>query len=89
MISNNQNRLCCDDGWNPPFVVIAAVATGRTLIHDWVFENRAIYLTELNRLGGQVTLLDPHRTCRRSNALVRSRDHLPGTVHSGRKMTHG
>jgi UDP-N-acetylglucosamine 1-carboxyvinyltransferase len=62
MISNNQNRLCCDDGWNPPFVVIAAVATGRTLIHDWVFENRAIYLTELNRLGGQVTLLDPHRT---------------------------
>jgi len=26
-----------------------------------VYENRAIYLTELNRLGGQVTLLDPHR----------------------------
>jgi UDP-N-acetylglucosamine 1-carboxyvinyltransferase len=45
----------------PFFAVIAAVATGRTLIHDWVFENRAIYLTELNRLGGQITLLDPHR----------------------------
>lgn len=45
----------------PFFAVIAAVATGRTLIHDWVYENRAIYLTELNRLGGQVTLLDPHR----------------------------
>ncbi len=45
----------------PFFAVIAAVATGRTLIHDWVFENRAIYLTELNRLGAQVTLLDPHR----------------------------
>jgi UDP-N-acetylglucosamine 1-carboxyvinyltransferase len=45
----------------PFFAAIAAVATGRTLIHDWVYENRAIYLTELNRLGGHVTLLDPHR----------------------------
>jgi UDP-N-acetylglucosamine 1-carboxyvinyltransferase len=45
----------------PFFAVIAAVAQGRTLIHDWVYENRAIYLTELNRLGGHVTLLDPHR----------------------------
>jgi UDP-N-acetylglucosamine 1-carboxyvinyltransferase len=45
----------------PFFAVIAAQAQGRTLIHDWVYENRAIYLTELNRLGGQVTLLDPHR----------------------------
>jgi UDP-N-acetylglucosamine 1-carboxyvinyltransferase len=45
----------------PFFAVIAAAATGRTLIHDWVYENRAIYLTELNRLGGHVTLLDPHR----------------------------
>ncbi len=45
----------------PFFAVIAASAHGRTLIHDWVYENRAIYLTELNRLGGRVTLLDPHR----------------------------
>jgi len=45
----------------PFFAVIAATAQGRTLIHDWVYENRAIYLTELNRLGGHVTLLDPHR----------------------------
>ena len=45
----------------PFFAVIAAKAQGRTLIHDWVYENRAIYLTELNRLGAQVTLLDPHR----------------------------
>lgn len=45
----------------PFFAVLAAVASGRTLIHDWVYENRAIYLTELNRLGARVTLLDPHR----------------------------
>jgi UDP-N-acetylglucosamine 1-carboxyvinyltransferase len=45
----------------PFFAVIAAVATGQTMLHDWVYENRAIYLTELNKLGGRVTLLDPHR----------------------------
>ena len=45
----------------PFFAVIAAVAEGQTMLHDWVYENRAIYLTELNKLGAQVKLLDPHR----------------------------
>ncbi len=45
----------------PFFAVIAASATGATLIHDWVYENRAIHLVELNKLGAQVQLLDPHR----------------------------
>ena len=45
----------------PFFALIGAVAEGSTLIHDWVYENRAIYLVELNKLGGQVKLLDPHR----------------------------
>ena len=45
----------------PFFAVIAATAEGQTIIHDWVYENRAIYLTELNRLGARVRLLDPHR----------------------------
>jgi UDP-N-acetylglucosamine 1-carboxyvinyltransferase len=45
----------------PFFAVIAATAHGQTMIHDWVYENRAVYLTELNKLGGRVTLLDPHR----------------------------
>ncbi|MEO9323894.1 UDP-N-acetylglucosamine 1-carboxyvinyltransferase [Nocardioides sp. C4-1] len=45
----------------PFFAVIASVAEGQTLLHDWPYDNRAIYLTELNKLGGQVKLLDPHR----------------------------
>jgi UDP-N-acetylglucosamine 1-carboxyvinyltransferase len=45
----------------PFFAAIASAAQGSTLIHDWVYDNRAIYLTELNRLGAQVKLLDPHR----------------------------
>ena len=45
----------------PFFVTIATQADGTTLIHDWMWENRAIYFTELNRLGAQVMLADPHR----------------------------
>jgi len=45
----------------PFFAVIAATAHGTTFIHDWVYENRAIYLTELTKLGATVKLMDPHR----------------------------
>jgi len=45
----------------PFFAVIALFAKGTTMIHDWVYENRAIYLTELNRLGANIVLADPHR----------------------------
>jgi len=45
----------------PFFSVIAASAKGRTLIHDWVFENRAVYTTDLSKLNAKVELLDAHR----------------------------
>ncbi len=45
----------------PYFVPIAAVAKGRTLIHDWVYEERALYYTEMRKLGVNITLADPHR----------------------------
>ena len=45
----------------PFFVPITCFAEGQTLIHDWTWENRAIYFTELNRLGADIKLLDPHR----------------------------
>jgi UDP-N-acetylglucosamine 1-carboxyvinyltransferase len=45
----------------PFFAVIATQAEGTTLIHDWSYEKRAIYYTELDRLGADTLLLDPHR----------------------------
>ena len=45
----------------PFFVPVAIFAKGETLIHDWVYENRAIYFADLNKLGAKVTLMDPHR----------------------------
>ncbi len=57
----------------PFFVPICCFAEGQTLIHDWTWENRAIYFTELNRLGADIKLLDPHR------ALVTGVKKLRGT----------
>ncbi|MDR1432257.1 MAG: helix-turn-helix domain-containing protein, partial [Propionibacteriaceae bacterium] len=60
----------------PFFALIAAMAEGNTLIHDWVYENRAIHLVDLKKFGADIQLLDPHRisvngpTAWRSQAIV-------------------
>jgi len=47
---------------NLPFMgLCATVAEGRTLIHDWSYENRAIYFTELTKLNATIEMVDPHR----------------------------
>lgn len=45
----------------PFFVPVATQATGATLIHDWVYENRASYYLELAKLGANLHLIDQHR----------------------------
>lgn len=45
----------------PFFAPIAARARGTTLIHDWSYEDRAIYLAELRKLGVDIRLADSHR----------------------------
>jgi UDP-N-acetylglucosamine 1-carboxyvinyltransferase len=45
----------------PLFVPILAQAQGRTLIHDWVYETRMIYFSELKKLGAHIDALDIHR----------------------------
>ncbi len=45
----------------PFFAVIATQAEGETFIHDWPYEKRAIYYTELEKLGASVVLADQHR----------------------------
>ncbi len=47
---------------NLPFLgLIATVAHGRSMVHDWSYENRAIYFTELSKLNADIELVDPHR----------------------------
>ena len=45
----------------PFFVPVATQATGRTLIHDWVYDGRAIHYMEMKKLGADMVLADPHR----------------------------
>lgn len=45
----------------PYFVPIAAVSHGRTLIHDWVYEDRALMFTDMKKIGVDLELADPHR----------------------------
>jgi len=45
----------------PFFVPVATQAKGETLIHDWVYDGRAHWYTEMNKLGASVELLDQHR----------------------------
>ena len=58
----------------PYFVPIASVASGRTLIHDWTYENRAIYYTEMTKVGASVELADPHRVYIQGPTKFRSAD---------------
>ncbi len=45
----------------PFFAIIATQTEGQILIHDWVYEERAIYYKELDKLGAKTILADPHR----------------------------
>lgn len=45
----------------PLFLPILTQTHGQTLVHDWVYENRAVYYLELNKLGANVILHDAHR----------------------------
>ncbi|KAI0013349.1 putative UDP-N-acetylglucosamine 1-carboxyvinyltransferase [Xylariaceae sp. FL0662B] len=45
----------------PLFVPVAAVARGRTLFHDWVFEGRGAMYAAFRRLGVDAEVVDPHR----------------------------
>jgi UDP-N-acetylglucosamine 1-carboxyvinyltransferase len=45
----------------PYFVPIVAVSKGRSLIHDWVYEDRPLMFTEMKKIGVNMQLADPHR----------------------------
>jgi UDP-N-acetylglucosamine 1-carboxyvinyltransferase len=45
----------------PFFAIIATQAVGTTLIHDWPYEKRAIYTKDIDKLGADTVLVDPHR----------------------------
>lgn len=60
-----------------PFSVIATQVTGNSLIHDPMYEGRFKYVTELQKMGAQVTVCDPHRVIITGPTPLRGR-RIPG-----------
>lgn len=56
----------------PPFAVLATQSEGESLIHDWLYEDRFRYIAELQKMGAECKILDPHR------ALISGPTHLYG-----------
>jgi len=44
-----------------PMGVLSTQAKGLTLIHDTLYEGRLKYLEELNKMGAEIVMCDPHR----------------------------
>ena len=44
-----------------PLGVLSTQAKGLTLIHDTLYEGRLKYLEELNKMGAEIVICDPHR----------------------------
>jgi UDP-N-acetylglucosamine 1-carboxyvinyltransferase len=44
-----------------PFTLLCTQAEGTSLIHDWMYEERFGYVTELRKMGAKIETPDPHR----------------------------
>ena len=44
-----------------PFALLMTQAQGISLIHDWMYDGRLRYVTELQKMGANITIMDPHR----------------------------
>ena len=63
--------------------VLATQATGRTLIHDWMYELRLFALEQLSGMGADLFLCDPHRI------IVEGRRALNGRTLDTRDLRSG
>ncbi len=44
-----------------PFTALMTQAHGTTLIHDWMYDGRMKYISELKKMGANLIVSDPHR----------------------------
>lgn len=45
----------------PQLTILATQAEGTSLVHDWMYDRRLMYIDELSKLGANIMLCDPHR----------------------------
>lgn len=44
-----------------PFTVLMTQARGTSLVHDWMYDGRLKYVSELKKMGANIVISDPHR----------------------------
>jgi UDP-N-acetylglucosamine 1-carboxyvinyltransferase len=73
--------------WQPPFALLLTQATGMSLIHETVFEDRFVYVGELQKLGADIELYD---TCLgNSDCRFRTRGYRHSAVIKGPTTLRG
>jgi UDP-N-acetylglucosamine 1-carboxyvinyltransferase len=70
----------------PPTCVMLSQATGRSTVHETIFEDRLEWLTELGRMGAQVEILDPHHAAITGPARLRGTDVEIGDLRAGASL---
>lgn len=69
-----------------PFSVVATQATGSTLIHDPMYEDRFKHISELKKMGAKAVVCDPHRVIVEGPTPLRGREMASLDIRSGATM---
>jgi len=68
------------------FGVLATQARGTTLIHDPLYENRLKYLEELNKMGAEIIIADPHRAIINGPSVLHGREINSYDIRTGASL---
>jgi len=70
----------------PIFAALMTQAKGVSLIHDWMYEGRMKYIEELNRMGADAFVCDPHRALITGPEKLEGKDITSFDLRSGATM---
>jgi UDP-N-acetylglucosamine 1-carboxyvinyltransferase len=70
----------------PPTCVLLSQASGRSTVHETIFEDRLEFLTELARLGAEVDQIDPHHAIIRGPRALHGAEVEIGDLRAGASL---
>jgi UDP-N-acetylglucosamine 1-carboxyvinyltransferase len=70
--------------WQAPWAVLMTQATGESVVHETVFENKLGYVQDLKRMGAKVTLFNPQLTNKEDVYNFNLEDDKPEYFHAVR-----
>lgn len=67
----------------PQMTVLATQAEGTSLVHDWMYDRRLMYIDELAKLGANILLCDPHRALVAGPTQLRGKTIMSPDIRAG------